>query len=745
MTSTPVLTADRRPLLSLASQGHLEELESAWLESVDDPGPAREYIAVVEALPADLYRSAAPSLLDTLLASYREKGRHADVIDVAREVLDLRAARSDELVPVIRESIATMYGDEEWYELFVELSGVDGETEIVDALRRFDALLSLLPGRVVFHRSGWGEGLVTSVDVPKQSFTVRFRQDGMSRDMPFTSGLDVLSPLDPGDLRARILTDLEGLQAEAKETPSTLVQAVARLAKNRATAKEVKEWLCGTVVETKSWTSWWRKAKAAAIEDPWIAVDNPQRPVFVLRQRALTPEEELVAAMDRADGLEGLLDVVRGPLSLDPQEELMRLMLDRLGEQAGVTTNEDGAVTIRTPSDADDPADVALWVESLLLLLKNDVLTDTVAHEALDAVIDDERLSLVEVARHLPSAHVRREFLDVFIAARPALWSDAVISRLSELPSGLLGPVCDKLVTDGRGAALANRFAIFLMSPSRQPATTMALAKRYASGKFDDIEGAPSVVDVASGLLRLAETQAPRAERGDKKAKPIMKSLLELLGPGKKGVLEEFVAKGSRSDLEAALSVFARVKSMPDTLVASVVMRVTKRFPDLAPRDEVPFWEQRAIFSTRDGISAYQEEYRVLLEEKIPENSRDIGRAAAYGDLSENYEWTAAIEQQRQLTEKAAAMEAELRLAQAIEDQELDDSVVSPGMRVDYTENGESKSVVILGPWDHGDDVISYRAPLAAGMLGAGAGDSLTVELPSGPSEVTVTGISRAI
>lgn len=744
MTSSPVLSADLQSLHALASQGLLEELESAWLDSVGDPGPSHEYLTVVSALPSDLYRSAAPSLLDTLLSSYRERGHHADVILVAREVLELRASRYDELVPVVRESIATLHGDEEWYELFVRLSGIEDGGEVIESLRQFDALLALLPGRAVFHRSGWGEGVVVSVDVPRESFSVRFRQDGMTRDMPFTSGLDVLSSLHPTDLRARILTDIEGLKEEAKEAPSRLVQAVARLMKNRATAKDVKEWLCGPVIEPKSWTSWWRKAKAAAIEDPWIAVDNPQRPIFVLRQRALTPEEELVAAMDRTSGLDGLLDVVRGPLSLDPQEELKRLMLDRLAQAAGVAESEGGDATIRTPSDCDDPDEAALWVESLLILVKNGVLSDTVAHEALDALLTD-RLPFVEVSAGLPSAHVRREFLEAFIGARPTLWSDAVVPRLAELPSGLLGPVCDKLVADGRGSAVANRFAIFLMSPSRQPETTIALAKRYAAGKFDGIDGAPSVVDVGSGLLRLAETQAPRAERGDKSAKPIMKALLELIGSGKKGILDEFVAAGSRSDLEAALSVFARVKSMPDTLVAGVVTRVTKRFPDLAPRDEVPFWEQRAIFSTLAGIKAYQEEYRVLLEEKIPENSRDIGRAAAYGDLSENYEWTAAIEQQRQLTEKAAAMEAELRLAQAIEDQELDDAIVSPGMRVEYTENGEAKAVSILGPWDSGDDVISYRAPLAAGMLGASVGDSLTVELPSGPSEVLVTGVSRAI
>ena len=100
--------------------------------------------------------------------------------------------------------------------------------------------------------------------------------------------------------------------------------------------------------------------------------------------------------------------------------------------------------------------------------------------------------------------------------------------------------------------------------------------------------------------------------------------------------------------------------------------------------------------------------------------------------------WTAAIEQQRQLTEKAAAMEAELRLARAIEDQELKPGVVSPGTRVTYEQAGEQRTVTILGPWDQGEGIVSYRAPIAAGMLGAKAGETATLDLPEGSVNVLV-------
>ena len=134
-------------------------------------------------------------------------------------------------------------------------------------------------------------------------------------------------------------------------------------------------------------------------------------------------------------------------------------------------------------------------------------------------------------------------------------------------------------------------------------------------------------------------------------------------------------------------------------------------------------------------------ELRELTDVKIPANSEAIGKAAALGDLSENSEWEAAIEEQRNLTARAQEMEAEIRSAELIDEVALPADTVAPGTRVSYREvaTQEEHSIVILGPWDaHGEEVISYRAPLAAGMLGLQAGSKGTLDLPSGAIEIEV-------
>jgi transcription elongation factor GreA len=309
----------------------------------------------------------------------------------------------------------------------------------------------------------------------------------------------------------------------------------------------------------------------------------------------------------------------------------------------------------------------------------------------------------------------------------------------------LLDVVVERLIAEGRGSALANRFHIFLLTPSRQPVAVLRLARSYGSGLFEEVEGKPRLDEVVMGVLHLAETQAPRASRGDKVAKEIMKSVQDVLLRKRGGLLKPFTTSAPRSSLEASVSLLGRCRSMPDEIATAMHRWVEDRFPGLVPRDEIPFWESGGIYCTRTGLKRRDEEYRVLMEDKIPENTEAIGKAASYGDLSENFEWTAAIEQQRQLTEKAAAMEAELKVAQAIEDQERAPDIVAPGMTVTYDQDGEHQTITILGPWDEGEGVMSYNAPVAAGMLGAKAGDTVTLDVPEGAITVKVVSLELAV
>ncbi len=724
---------DLDSLITLAAGGRIDELEAGWNDAIESQPSARKLISVVNALARE-HRGRAAPLLNTALEAYQAAKAHGDAIDVIRALVPL-GSRNAELGEAYEQAVRAAHKGEEWLDLFAELSGLGGDDDVEDIIDRFDRLAGLLPGRVVYHRSGWGEGLVLRIRMSDQSMVVRFREDGMERDMPFTTGLDVLTSLDPEDLRARLLTDIDGLKEQAESAPALLVRAVVEVSRGKAASKDVKNWLEGPVIEKRSWASWWKKAKTAAVHDPYLRVDNPSRPVFELRKVPLSAVQELGEAVARTNDLKGVLDVVRGPLTLDPSPEMMAALLGHLGtalDEAG----EMGLVV--------SGKEISARLEALMLLVRHEARPVEDLCKLLDGLVTEKR-RFFDVVEHLSGAGARRESLDAFIKARPELWSDDVLDDLGRMPAPLLTAVAGRLVESGRGPALANRFHIFLISPSKQPIAVLRLAREFGDGLFEGIEEAPAHIEVVMGLLHLAETQAPKASRGDKPAKEVMRELGDVLLRRKGGLLAAFVDQAPRPSLEAAVSLLARCSGMPDEIDTEVHRLVENRFPGLVPRDEIPFWETGGIYCTHAGLARRNKEYRVLIDEKIPENSETIGKAASYGDLSENFEWTSAIEQQRQLTEKAAAMEAELKVAQAIEDQELPEGIVVPGSRVTYKEGGKSKTITILGPWDLVDGVISYLAPVAAGMLGAQVGETATLKLPSGDVDVEILKIEAVV
>ncbi|RKY18327.1 MAG: hypothetical protein DRQ55_13615 [Planctomycetota bacterium] len=725
MTTAETVSAEGNPLLDAAASGGLDGLQAAWLELLGSPPAADVFLSALIELDEHENRELALPLLTLLLESCRERGAHADTLDVARLLLPLRPRKMD-MVEVAREAVAGMLDGEDHADLFLELAGFD-DSDLEPALERVERMRGLLPGSPVYHATGWGEGVVTTADFAERSIVVRFRSDGRERSMPFTTGLDVLHPLAADDLRARIMVDAEGLAAEAENAPAVLIRAVARLHKGRCTAKECKQWLSGAVIKTSAWAGWWKKAKAASANDAWLIVENPARPTFIVRRRALSPVDAVSDALQRAKSMPATLEVVRSPLALEPEAVVCERLLDGLVE---ALERGDG-----------EPEERA---EAMLLLMRHG-RSDAASTGAQIGELLDAGLSFGELTTRLSPASLRKDAFDALVAARPDLWSDAVITDLPTMPATLLDVVSDKLMELGRGEALANRLRIFLLTPSRQPSTVMRLCRRWALGGLDGLEASPGITDVVTGLLHLGETHAPRADRGDKKSKPIMKTLTELLVHKKADLFGRFGREAARGEMQRAMGVVARCKAMPREISDPLEAACHVRFPDLVPQDDTPFWEGNAIFCSTDGLARRQEEYRVLIEDKIPENSEAIGKAAAFGDLSENYEWTAAIEQQRQLTEKAAVMEAELKLARSIDDEELADGVVSPGTRVSFEQEGELRTVTILGPWDQGEGVVSYRAPLASGMLGASPGDEAVLELPNGEVTVTVRSVEPAV
>jgi transcription elongation GreA/GreB family factor len=150
--------------------------------------------------------------------------------------------------------------------------------------------------------------------------------------------------------------------------------------------------------------------------------------------------------------------------------------------------------------------------------------------------------------------------------------------------------------------------------------------------------------------------------------------------------------------------------------------------PDLFVEDRKP-WEEEVIWTTDTGLKRRQVALDHILQEDIPAVAKQIGEAAAFGDLSENAEFTAALEKRDQLTSRATRMEEELQRARVIEPEMAASAFVNIGTRVRARalDSGEEETYTFLGPWDTDVEarILNYAAPLALAFMGKKPGQEV--------------------
>ena len=122
---------------------------------------------------------------------------------------------------------------------------------------------------------------------------------------------------------------------------------------------------------------------------------------------------------------------------------------------------------------------------------------------------------------------------------------------------------------------------------------------------------------------------------------------------------------------------------------------------------------------TQKGYEALLEEMRQL-EEAIEKNKKDISTARAFGDLSENSEYTEAKEEQRKLAFRKEELTDMIKNAVVVEESEADATVVGIGsfVRVLMVERGREVEYHIVGSYeaDPFSGKISDQSPIGAAL-----------------------------
>jgi transcription elongation factor GreA len=147
--------------------------------------------------------------------------------------------------------------------------------------------------------------------------------------------------------------------------------------------------------------------------------------------------------------------------------------------------------------------------------------------------------------------------------------------------------------------------------------------------------------------------------------------------------------------------------------------------------------EQRAEQLTADQRAALEAELAELEGPRRREVTEAIARAREFGDIAENFEYHAAKNEQGLLERRIHILRDRLHHAVTVDHQT--DEHVGVGSIVEVEDgDGERMEVEISAVGG-----VSPDSPLGRALMGAGVGEVVDVEAPSGAWKARVIGIRR--
>ena len=150
---------------------------------------------------------------------------------------------------------------------------------------------------------------------------------------------------------------------------------------------------------------------------------------------------------------------------------------------------------------------------------------------------------------------------------------------------------------------------------------------------------------------------------------------------------------------------------------------------------------------TAEGLKALKDRLEYMKTTGRAQISELIATARSFGDLSENAEYDAAKDQQAKMEGEIVELEAAIRTAVVVSDEEITNEKVNVGTTVRVLDQDEDfeDEYRIVGPHeaDPMNNAISIDSPVGAALIGKRKGDELTIEIPGGLSHMKVLSIER--
>ena len=150
---------------------------------------------------------------------------------------------------------------------------------------------------------------------------------------------------------------------------------------------------------------------------------------------------------------------------------------------------------------------------------------------------------------------------------------------------------------------------------------------------------------------------------------------------------------------------------------------------------------------TEAGYQKLKEELDYLKNVKRREAAERVGEARSYGDLSENSEYDDAKNEQAKVEAQIAELEETIAHVKIVNHEDINTNVANIGLTVKvlYIEDDDEVEYSLVGSRevDVLNNKISDQSPIGKAIMGTKAGDSVTVDIPSGRIQLKILEVKK--
>lgn len=727
-------------LLKHARTGNVDALEDAWLALLSEedlaPDSFADYIPVLESLASEAGKSAEAENLATIAMETLQERFAADQLLATARALLLAFRQSAALREIGGSIYRKAYAGRPGLERLIEQSGLAGARPVRLAIRTLDVCLSLEEGNALLGHGGEEVAIVEAIDRDTWQITLKTAKGSDSR-APMEVA-DTFSPAPADDFRVLKAFDPPAYAEQMASQPVAVIRRILQTREPKITEWALEQYLTPAYVARTDWKDWFTKARSQIRRAPDIRIEGRNPFVLIYDPLAATPEDKAWRDFTEVRGVDERLSVIDDYLreckarKAEPDKSLLLRMakeMEAFSNKRKASRGYGDFETLLAASRARAAAGEAGPFPLLVELLQAAPNPMAEIRQITNVNLRRRAFDALEVSGREDSA----ELFEQLLLESPLSMCDDLAGRLERLG-----------YTPARFAELAQRIVTDAVRCGS------ALAWLWSEPDNPHLAGAVDPKTVFNRILWMMGEIKRRDDLDNEALKRIKADVRSSLASRKFARFRDYVKaidKPLAATLHQQISWLDNLGRASQEDLQNIILT---KFPNLHEKVAVAPWEdETTLYCTLQGRRDKEAEIKDMVNVKMLENARAIGRAAEHGDLSENSEYKFALEERDLLRARLAKMNEEYGMARVLEPGDVPTDTVGIGSAVTIRDlkTGEVKRFVILGPWEANANkgILNYKTPLAQAMMGARVGDKRTMNFRGHIEELLIEKLENGL